>query len=554
MCEQENNLIKETVTTEETLQEQPPISPEISIKRFDITLRDTIYVVALFLSSIFISAFGVFGGFHGGFTVTAIILIVTMSLFLLGKGYKFKIFPALCLLLSIGTTLSFTLTSNGSVRFWSFVLFYLLSITWFTSTVRQQETKGDIGFFLHFFSPIIESLANLPTMFVSLFAKKKDENKTAIRIFLGILISLPVLLVVVPLLMNSDLAFSGMVSIIFKQTATIILRCILGTIIAIFVISYALSLKKGQPLITKGIEFTGIEPTIIITFLSVLSVCYLSYLFSQFAYFFKAFSGFLPEGYKFTYAEYARRGFFEMSAIAAINFIVIFLCKFLVNKQNKKAVVAVNGVSTFIGTFTLLIIATALSKMALYIKSYGMTKLRITTSTFMIFLAIVFISLMLRLYTKKVNVLKTAFTTAAIALILLGTLNVNSIVAQYNYTAYKNGILKEIDVNTISELGDEGIPYLVKLANEDISEASNSAAYKLVSAYEDYFEIKYDEYNNRYLGKKLYTEIGELSLPRQRAYKELETYIKNNPYILENEFPPNIYDTDEDYYEDSELY
>ena len=48
-----------------------------------------------------------------------------------------------------------------------------------------------------------------------------------------------------------------------------------------------------------------------------LLAVYLLFLIAQLPYFFSAFAGLLPSG--FTYAEYARRGFFELIAVAAIN-------------------------------------------------------------------------------------------------------------------------------------------------------------------------------------------------------------------------------------------
>lgn len=520
-------------------------SPRKSLlSKFALSTKDNVFVILLLLSSVLTSVFGIFGGFRGGFTVTAVILTAVMSIYLFGKGYKFKLFPTLCLLLSLGVSLVFSITSNGSVRFWSFLCFYLLTMTWFTSIVRAETNRGNIGFFCYLFSPAIESLVNAPASLISIFSKKTASNKTFGKILLGILLSLPVMLIVIPLLMNSDAAFSGMVGVIFKESRVIIFRSIFGLFIGLFIISFAFSVKKDNPLITKTFDLSGMSPTILISFLSVLSLCYLSYLFSQLAYFFNAFSGFLPEGYEFTYANYARRGFFEMCVIAGINFGIIFLCRLFTKKDSKKPLIAVNALSTFIGVFTLLIIATALSKMFLYIKSFGMTKLRITTSAFMIFLAVVFIALMLRLYIKRINIIKTAFVTAAVTLILLGTVNVNSLVAKYNYNAYKTNALNEIDVDTIAELGDEGIPYLIMLTEDDDYDLSNYATYKLSIAYSDYYTFDYDEYGNCVIDNRIYDEIGQLGISRQRAYNELEKYLEDSPFVLNYK---NIYTPDDDF-------
>lgn len=62
---------------------------------------------------------------------------------------------------------------------------------------------------------------------------------------------------------------------------------------------------------------------------AVTPICILYVLFfvSQFPYFLGGFTGELAEG--FTYAEYARKGFFELCAVCCINFAVIGIMSFM---------------------------------------------------------------------------------------------------------------------------------------------------------------------------------------------------------------------------------
>ena len=229
-------------------------------------------------------------------------------------------------------------------------------------------------------------------------------------------------------------------------------------------------------------EIKGRENAVVIPFLSVISVCYLMYLFSQLAYFFSAFKGILPADYKFTVSDYARRGFFEMCIIAVINLVLVFAVLLFARKSEGKICAANKAICTFIGGFTLIIIVTALSKMILYIKKLGMTELRITTSAFMLFLAVVFVSVILCIFIKGIRVLRVAFITAGCILVILGTVNVNSAIAKYNYNAYKSGLLKDIDVQTIYDVGDEGIPYLVLLAKDSNITVAENAKEKIMLA------------------------------------------------------------------------
>jgi len=92
-----------------------------------------------------------------------------------------------------------------------------------------------------------------------------------------------------------------------------------------------------------------------------------------------------------------------MSVIAAINLALIFVMLLISTKKDGKICIALKVFGTFIGAFTLVIIGTALSKMILYINRFGMTQLRITTSAFMIFLTIVFVSVIIRLFISIIS-------------------------------------------------------------------------------------------------------------------------------------------------------
>ena len=254
-------------------------------------------------------------------------------------------------------------------------------------------------------------------------------------------------------------------------------------------------------------------------------------MFSQLAYFFSAFKGFLPEGYEFNVSTYARRGFFEMSAIAAINFLIIFGALLLSRKKNQKMCIPSRLICLFISVFTLIIIVTAISKMVLYIQGFGMTRLRITTSAFMVFLGIVFLSVILRLFISKVKVLRAALVTASTVLLILGVVNVDHVVAAYNYHAYKNKVLETIDVKTIYNLGEEGVPYLVRLLEEDddIDVLVTSREYITRSISNTYYETEYDYETSTYkiLGKR-YDKPENFGIYRMKAYKVLDDFIAEN--------------------------
>lgn len=495
---------------------------------FSLTTKDKVFAVATLVVSLFLSLFGVFSGFALGYLLSFCLIFIIFTAYFL-KGAKVKFLPILCGILSLAISSIFIFTSNGSVRFFGAVTGFLLLLIYLDGFINGT-VKGNSKTLGIFYSAV-SSIGNMPFTLKSLFT---GDKKIVGKAVIGLLCAIPVLIVVVPLLISSDDAFRGMMSNIFSNTFSVILKIIFGIFICPFIISYGFSLKEKRVDEIKKSNFKGIENVYLISFLSTISVCYLLYLFSQLAYFFSAFKGFLPNG-EITYAAYARKGFFEMCVIAVINLAIVFSALLLAKKKKGKVSHSIKSITTFISAFTLIIIATAISKMVLYINAYGMTILRITTSSFMLFLSIVFISVILKIYIKKINIIKTALIAAGCIILVLGTVNVNSVCARYNYENYKSGALKTIDINELYELGYEGIPYIVELCSDENFDIAYEAKSYLANAYlYDYFDNMEEKQNitiEELKNNEKNTGFERFNMPKEKAYKSLYKYIEDDTYF-----------------------
>lgn len=534
--EMENNKIL-TIQQENAPNEEfnnSPIIPYQPVPLFNLGKRDNAFAICAVVVSIFTTFFGIFGGFSLGYLLS-IVFMTALFIYFLAKGGKAAFSPIICGLLSLLNSAVFICTTNRSVRFFGVIISFLLALICFDGLV-SGATKGNrqtLGVFLSAFS----SVKNIKTTIVSLFSSKNGNKRSFGKALIGLLGAIPVLIIIIPLLISSDYAFRGMMTNIFENTFSDIFKTVFGVSLALFVITYGFSLKAGRLSELKKGSFGGIENVYIISFLSTISACYLLYLFSQLAYFFGAFKGFLPDE-EITYASFARKGFFEMCVIAVINLCLIFLTLFLSKKENGKVCHTIKALSTFISFFTLIIIATAISKMALYIDAYGMTVLRLTTSAFMLFLAIVFISVILRIYIVKINFIKTALISAGCIVLILGVANVNAVCARYNYEAYKTNKLETVDIEALYELGDEGIPYIIRLAGSKDKDIALEAQKYLAKAYlYDYFDNM--ENADFFLIEELRdnqkdTGFERFSIPKHTAYDMLYKFIEHNPEFADS--------------------
>jgi len=496
---------------------------------FNLTNGDMLFSVLAIFATVFTAVFGIFGGFALGLTMSTFLLISVVGIYFLKHG-ELRILSVECIALALLVSMVFVCTSNTAVILCGVAASFLLALVAFDGTVNGKASgnRETIGIFYS----ALSTMSNSWTAVRSMFLKGNGEKKNVGKIFIGLACAFPVLCIVIPLLIMSDDAFSGMMKNMFSGAGELIFKVIIGLFMSSFVVSYGFSLKSKRFSKMSKKEFAGVENIYVISFLSAIAVAYLMYLFSQLAYFFSAFSSILPDG-EITYAQYARKGFFEMCIIALINLGIVFLALLISKKNNGKVSHGIKALTTFIAIFTLIIISTAISKMVMYIDNYGMTEKRVTTSAFMIFLGIVFISVIMRIYIRKINIVKTALLVGGVIVLLLGTVNVNNICASYNYESYKSGKLKTIDVNALYELGDEGIPYIVKLADSEDEEIAKKAKTFIAKAYLNVYFKDLDGTKGFTVEDLKQNRIGKgfehFSLPKKAAYDKLYEFLEENP-------------------------
>ncbi len=522
---------------------------------FSLGKKDYIMVVCSLVLSIVGVSLTLWGGFNLGFTVTHFALFALATAYLFNRSTAIKPYALCCGVLSLLGSCVYAVSLNGSVNFWLVLVVFALTVVWLDSLTAPRSEVGDMGFLCNILkSTFGTAFPNLAKTLRSVFGARKNGALKAVLV--GIACALPVLLVVIPLLINSDAAFEGLMQKLFGDIAEMLFKVILGVTLTPFLVSYCFGLakkNKSEPKSFNGMNLNGIA---VASFLSAISLCYLTYLFSQLAYFFDAFKGILPQEFKV--AEYARRGFFEMSVIAAINFAIVFFALIAVCKKSGNTPILVKLFSAFICVFTLAVAGTSVAKLMLYISSFGMTRLRILTTAFVVGLAVVFVALFFRCFIKGVRVLRVALVSAAVVLMALGFVNVDRLVAAYNVTAYQKNALEEIDVENIYDMGESGAEYLIKLTKSKDKDVADDAKMYVQWLMEDLYDEEYDDDGNLTLKRK-YNDFGCWNYSRSRAYAAFD---KANIKFEKSELPEltdDYYsnDSEDDYYDndsDYELY
>lgn len=509
---------------EDNLNPIPENPKPVSLPDFIAGGREFAFGAAMVLIGIFMCNFVLYGGFHVGFAVMAMASIACTWLYLRRKGRKFGAYERTLLILSLVIAAGFGRSDDFFVKFFMLLfLFVAVNLAFGIGTGQNRRDPNGAMSLLDaprvFYVLGIGSMGKSGNGIVTGFRQGGAATRKFGAITTGLLASIPLVIVMVVLLMRADAAFEGLVDLLPEvDVEEYILSGFWG--LAIGWILYSRGLALNRNLKPQNAESTrmGANALTVNTILSMVCLVYVVYLFSQLAYLSGGLSGILPEEY--TLAEYARRGFFEMAWLSAMNLGILCGVMWLLWIQGKlPRVTRIAG--TFLGMITIFLILTASAKMFLYIGSYGLTRLRVTTEVIMLWLAITTVLVTLRLFLRKLPYMKAVVLTAMVLGTLVFWVDVNTFVADYNMRAYRSGKLETIDVRHLGDLGSPAVKHLVELTEDSdplVAEKARDILGSRSYNWDDFREWNYDRAK---------------AAEEMTGYREVET-ARVRGYLLEN--------------------
>lgn len=397
----------------------------------------------------------------------ALLLVFTLPFLLFAKGLSLWLNMAF---LTAATAYTVYLAGEGRREWWRRI--------WMVDTARSLFGRP-FAAFGHAFGAAGSLFEHLPF------------RKGTKRIVGGLLLALPVTMIVGFLLMQADALFADMMEHAFVMFGNLfadlpaeLLRLGLAVPFALYLFGMLYAGVHASSGLAECDEkwengLTGIRclsSGTLAAAMTPLCLLYLLFFATQSAYHLAAFQEYLPVG--FTYATYARRGFFELCAVTIINLGVLALLYVLCRREGDRLPAVIRGYGAGLCLMTLLLIAVALRKMLLYIDRYGLTPLRIYTSWFMILLAVVFLLVGLSLLVPCLRASKAVVLAFVLWLGILQFANVDGLIARYNVTRYQAESLPTIDVSLFDSLSDAAVPYAAELLDDgDTSVARDAHAY-----------------------------------------------------------------------------
>jgi preprotein translocase subunit SecG len=322
---------------------------------------------------------------------------------------------------------------------------------------------------------IVNVVSNIMRPFKILKASIKIERAVQMKegkkqILIGILVSLPLLVILILLLSSADMVFGYYFANLTEIFTNInvedfLPHTIVILIIAFYLFGYIWSFRSEEKAIEKDHSVPAVswEAVTIITVLVALNILYLIFTMIQFSYLYGGNNVALPAN--LTYAEYARKGFFELAAVTFINFIIVLNCSKYIKKDNKRLLKIANLLLTVLVAFTLNMLFSANFKLTLYEAAFGYTFLRVSVHLFMLLLFILCLVVATGIWYRKIPIMKSIIVITIIMYTIINFINIDGFIARKNIERYTE--TGKLDAYYLTSLSFEAIPYLIELRDKE---------------------------------------------------------------------------------------
>ncbi len=442
------------------------------------------------------------------------IAIIAAGKYLIGdKGGKNKFVGYVFLTAALLLAISYSIFNNLSLRALNAIAIPLLLTAYFLVIRYEGAEKLDIAFITGIFKQVF-SRAFIGASRIFSFGKELISEKSKLRkdsntnkILLGLLISIPLLIIILMLLAEADMMFNYYLKNlgnIFGEASLgeLIGRSIIISVVAIYMFGFLWSLNYND-FDVEGISIKreAWEPVTIITLISVINIAYFVFTVIQLSYLYGGGMNALPAG--FTYAEYARRGFFELILVTLINLMVLTLSISLTKESNRGLGRLLRASYSILIIFTLNMLVSAAYKMNLYEGTYGYTQQRIFVQAIMLLMGIILAIVLAGIWNRKVPILKSAIIAVVLVYVGLNYINVDRVIAKENIQRYH--ATQKLDINYLKYLSDDAAPELLELLEENNYQLEELKAHmnKRKSQIEstDYKWFQYNYYRNQIKGR-----------------------------------------------------
>lgn len=262
---------------------------------------------------------------------------------------------------------------------------------------------------------VFGSLGELARPFQDMAGYRKSQGKKGkgimLYVIIGLCFSIPLFFIVWLLLMSADMVFLNMTENLFDALDIGNVFGVLFTVVLMFFMTYCIMAYLCKRTFSEQYkERVRFDAVIGITVMLPITLLYL--VFSGVQIFCLFLGNINLENY--TYAEYAREGFFQLLAVCIINLILV-LIGHAYFKENRvlKVVMTVMSLCTYV------MIASSAYRMILYIRHYYLTFLRVFVLWSLVVLFILLTGVIISIFKQKFPLFRYSMVVVTVCYLML---------------------------------------------------------------------------------------------------------------------------------------
>ncbi|MEO8355922.1 MAG: DUF4173 domain-containing protein [Chloroflexota bacterium] len=291
----------------------------------------------------------------------------------------------------------------------------------------------------------------------------------------GIVIALPVIAIFASLLSSADPIFATRFEDFLALFRIDNLPEYIFRLVYILVFAYALAgtfLHAAQKSDENVEEKTRVSPFLGFTESSIVLgsvlILFITFVVIQFQYFFGGQSNIHIEGY--TFSEYARKGFGELVAVAFFSLLMLLGLGAITRRESESQRRVFSGLGIVLVGLVIVMLVSAFQRLQLYEIAYGFSRLRAYTHVFMIWLALLLVTVVGLEITRRERIAACAMLIAALGFIIsINLINVDSFIVKENIQREIRGVQDkafaqgraDLDAQYFLDLSDDAVPSLV---------------------------------------------------------------------------------------------
>lgn len=159
-----------------------------------------------------------------------------------------------------------------------------------------------------------------------------------------------------------------------------------------------------------------------------------------------------------TPAEYARQGFWQLLFATVLTLLVIVVALRVAPRDGASDRTLVRGVLGVLCVMTLIVVASAVRRMDMYVDAYGLTRLRVSVLSMELWLGAVIVLIMAAGIWGSRLLPRAVVASGALAVLAFGLVSPDGLIAERNVQSYEQG--DDLDLTYLYGLSADAVPAL----------------------------------------------------------------------------------------------